>query len=498
MKYKVALLIGRFQPFHLGHLYLLKKTLSIANKVIVGIGSASIFDENNPLSFETRKQIVKAVFYKEKVEEKLLGIVPLEDYFDDDIWLKNVKKQVGRFDIIVSNNNWTNSIMIKAGFKVKRFPYYKRNLYEGWRIRKLIRKNKNQPSQKFQRLRWQDRIPDYLLHFFTNHQSLITSHFEHVVLGGTFDHFHKGHEKVIRTGFNYGKKVTIGIATEELYKNKVFSDTIESFEIRKKSVSNFLKKNKWQNRAKILSISEFTGGVDKRADIDAIVVSRITYSNALKINERRINKGLKLLRIIIVKDIVAEDKDLISSERIRSGEIDRSGRNYKLPTTNYKLIMPDILREELRKPLGKVFDSVHKVINFIKLIKPIQTIAVGDIIVESLLKNNINSDINVIDFRSRRKEFFPDIGKVKLPKEKFLNKPGTINLKTADKLKELIKKGRGWMVVEGEEDLLTLPAILFAPLESLVIYGHWQLGIIGVKVNEKIKEKTMKILKKFK
>ena len=67
MNYKIALLIGRFQPFHKGHLFLIKKALEKADKIIIGIGSSNMSDENNPIDFETRKKIIKAVFYKEKV-----------------------------------------------------------------------------------------------------------------------------------------------------------------------------------------------------------------------------------------------------------------------------------------------------------------------------------------------------------------------------------------------------------------------------------------------
>ena len=50
---KTALIVGRFQPFHKGHLFLIKKALEKANKIIIGIGSANIIDENNPIDFET-------------------------------------------------------------------------------------------------------------------------------------------------------------------------------------------------------------------------------------------------------------------------------------------------------------------------------------------------------------------------------------------------------------------------------------------------------------
>ncbi|MEK7177332.1 MAG: adenylyltransferase/cytidyltransferase family protein [Patescibacteria group bacterium] len=56
MKNKIALIVGRFQPFHKGHLFLIKKALEKADKIIVGIGSSNITDVNNPIDFETRKK----------------------------------------------------------------------------------------------------------------------------------------------------------------------------------------------------------------------------------------------------------------------------------------------------------------------------------------------------------------------------------------------------------------------------------------------------------
>lgn len=148
MHFKTALIIGRFQPFHLGHLYLLKKTLKISDKVKIAVGSATIYDENNPLDYKTREQIIKAVFYKEKLEDRLLNVVPLDDFPDDKEWLSEIIRLAGDFDVVVSNNEWTVEIMKKAGFLVKQFPYFKRSLYEGWRVRELIIKNGS----------WQKRI----------------------------------------------------------------------------------------------------------------------------------------------------------------------------------------------------------------------------------------------------------------------------------------------------------------------------------------------------
>ncbi len=526
MKYKTALLIGRFQPFHKGHLYLVKKALEKAEKLVVGIGSANMSDENNPIDYETRRKIIKAVFYKEKIEERLEKIVPLDDFFNDKKWLNNVKRQVGKFDLVVGNNEWTNKILEKSGYKVKRYPYYKRQLYEGWRIRRLIRDGKS----------WEDRVPDYLIKMFSallEHYSSSdpefvegesrSNKFKHVVLGGTFDRFHLGHQELINKAFEIGEKVTIGISTKKLYSKKFLSKIIESYSIRKKSVSNFLSNKGWLNRAKLISFSDFKGGADQSKDIDAMVVSRRTYPNASKINELRKKNGLKPLTILIIKDVLAEDGGFLSSERIRAGEIDREGRiflNYFKKT----MIMPESLREKLRKPLGKVFKNTDEIVGaiFKSPEKPIMTVAVGDIIAMELEKEGVKPDVKIIDFRSRRKPlvttgvesggiptarsrgvfFEASTGGRKLDTGPVVNMPGTINSQSARAIDSAVKKylrtkKPQTVVIKGEEDLLAIPAILLVPLNSLVLYGHWVLGIVVVEATEKTKENIATLIKKF-
>ena len=505
MNYKIALLIGRFQPFHKGHLYLLKEALKVADKVVIGIGSSNITDVNNPIDYETRKKIIKAVAYKEKIEDKILKIIPLDDYFNDNKWLSNVKKMTGRFDLVIGQNEWVNGIMKKAGIKVLKCPYYRRSLYEGWRIRKMIKERK----------KWQDRVPKYLIKAIVNCQLAIIN-YQHVVLGGTFDHFHKGHKALIDKAFEVGKNITIGLATEKLYKNKLLYQSIESFDQREKNIRTYCQDkivdDRIQSNFQIISFGDIYGPTLIEKNIDAIVVSRETLPNALKINEERKKIAFKPMQIIVIEDELADDGKIISSERIRLGEIDRDGNVYGLLTnhqplvTSHYLKMPEKLRPELQKPLGMVYKDVHKVIKSIKSIKPIMAIAVGDIIVDSLLKEGFDPDVKIIDFRSRRQVIPRNEVTRDLAKRKYINKPGTINIKTAEQLRKFIHQSirhpsgvqaRSWLIIDGEEDLLTLPAILFAPLGSLVLYGHWQHGIIGVEITEEIKQAIKVIIGKF-
>jgi len=155
-KYQIGLIVGRFQPFHKGHLYLIKKTLFFVDKLIIGIGSANIENEDNPFSCKEREKILKAVIKHEKIEERIKNIVPLDDYMNDDLWRDKTLAVVGSFDVIVGNNEWVNRIFEKAGYPILRLGFYRRSIYEGKKIRLMMKKHTN----------WFTRIPKYLSAFF--------------------------------------------------------------------------------------------------------------------------------------------------------------------------------------------------------------------------------------------------------------------------------------------------------------------------------------------
>ena len=135
-KYRVALFIGRFQPFHKGHLYSLKKCFELADQVIVGIGSSQESGtENNPWDFEARKAMIESL----DLQGDSLKVVALPDYPDDEVWLKEVKEGVGNFNVVVSNNEWVLSIMQKAGYKTVETGLFNRDELEGVKIRQLMK-----------------------------------------------------------------------------------------------------------------------------------------------------------------------------------------------------------------------------------------------------------------------------------------------------------------------------------------------------------------------
>ncbi|MBI2622070.1 adenylyltransferase/cytidyltransferase family protein [Candidatus Microgenomates bacterium] len=158
IKYKTGLIIGRFQPFHNGHLYLIKKALTLVDGLTIGVGSTNVINPDNPWSYSLRKKMLELVFEKENWRDRLIKIVDIPDTPDDNEWLKLTLERTGQFDVSIGNNEWVNGIFEGAGIPVARITFYKRYILEGEKIRQLMRNGK----------KWQDRVPPYLLNLIEN------------------------------------------------------------------------------------------------------------------------------------------------------------------------------------------------------------------------------------------------------------------------------------------------------------------------------------------
>ncbi len=143
-----------------------------------------------------------------------------------------------------------------------------------------------------------------------------------VVIGGTFDLFHIGHEKIIEEGANHGK-LFVGLTS-----NKMAQETknrnVEDFEKRKKILGNFTL-YKYKEKAEVRKIEDPFGFAVKE-DFDFIIVSPETEKKAELINQEREKINKKPLNIVKISFVFAEDGAPISSTRISNKEIDRKGR----------------------------------------------------------------------------------------------------------------------------------------------------------------------------
>jgi len=163
-----------------------------------------------------------------------------------------------------------------------------------------------------------------------------------------------------------------------------------------------------------------------------------------------------------------------------------------------RLKLTNELRARLKLPLGELFKgtpdkNMRRVLEAIEKEKPKRVVCVGDVVSRNAVKAGLPVDVRVVDNRIMRKNTEP----TKLEAKRILyvkNPPGMLDLTAWQALSEAIERGDSLMVVEGEEDLLTLAAIVEAPVMSIVIYGQPEEGIVVVRVDEKKKREIHAII----
>ncbi len=133
----IALFIGRFQPFHLGHLKVIQYASSRYQQIIIGIGSSQYQNTaENPFSYEERKQMITQSLKEQKISNyKILSIA---DIHNPPKWVDHVISIVKKFDIVLTNNTFTNELFTSKGYTVDITPIFNRKQYSGKGIRKRI------------------------------------------------------------------------------------------------------------------------------------------------------------------------------------------------------------------------------------------------------------------------------------------------------------------------------------------------------------------------
>ncbi len=161
------------------------------------------------------------------------------------------------------------------------------------------------------------------------------------------------------------------------------------------------------------------------------------------------------------------------------------------------------LRTKLKEPFGTLIqgtfqETMQKMKELVVEEKPSIVISVGDIVSKNLHEFNIHPQLTVIDYKSLRNQAMPHEEAVE--KTVYVNNPqGTITQQAISAIKTALKNNEHThVVVEGEEDLLTLIAVMYAPENSFVVYGQPHSGIVVVKVSSQRKAVVKELLKNMK
>lgn len=171
---------------------------------------------------------------------------------------------------------------------------------------------------------------------------------------------------------------------------------------------------------------------------------------------------------------------------------------------NFYFYLPKELRNELSRPYGILYLNEEKLINDLKKFNRI--ITVGDVVTKTLLNYNIYPNLAIIDEKTKR---FEKLIKIK-NLENFntitiYNEAGVIRFYTICKIRQvmsnLTKNSRILIKVEGEEDLLVIPVLLYSHYKDVVLYGQPNVGIVLMESSEpyiwRVKNIISKMLIKY-
>lgn len=143
-----GLFLGRFQPFHLGHLEAARRLASQHDELVLGVGSANVsHTAANPFTGGERVEMARAALGEAGVGNVV--VLPVPDVGRNAVWVAHVTSLVPRFQVLYTNNPLPRRLFSEAGYKVAPVPFVERERFEGTRIREGIARGSA----------WRDLVP---------------------------------------------------------------------------------------------------------------------------------------------------------------------------------------------------------------------------------------------------------------------------------------------------------------------------------------------------
>jgi len=143
---------------------------------------------------------------------------------------------------------------------------------------------------------------------------------------------------------------------------------------------------------------------------------------------------------------------------------------------------------------GPLEKTMKRLKELIEKEKPSTVISVGDVVSRSMIEYGVSLNVLIVDNKVMRKPIQPitvDADQTLYAK----NPQGAITDEAWTVIRSAVEqKGRTRVMVDGEEDLLALIAVLSAPEHALVVYGQPHVGIVVVKVTEETRENMQRIV----
>jgi len=139
-----GLYVGRFQPFHLGHLDAIETVLKSVDELVIVIGSAQYsHNTNNPFTAGERLVMIRHALQDAGVDHSRFWVVPVPDVHLHMLWVSALEGYTPRFDVVFSNEPLTRRLFMEAGYKVKNIRFFERKIYSSTLIREKMVKDES-------------------------------------------------------------------------------------------------------------------------------------------------------------------------------------------------------------------------------------------------------------------------------------------------------------------------------------------------------------------
>jgi nicotinamide-nucleotide adenylyltransferase len=136
---KRGLFVGRFQPFQNGHLQAVKVALEQVDELVIVVGSAQYSHRlSDPFTVGERLTMIRKALDEAKIPASRYWIISVPDVHMHMLWVAEVVGYTPKFHVVYANEPVTKRLFKEAGFKVKPFPFIKREVYSSTEIRKRM------------------------------------------------------------------------------------------------------------------------------------------------------------------------------------------------------------------------------------------------------------------------------------------------------------------------------------------------------------------------
>lgn len=151
-----GLMMGRFQPFHLGHLELARQILKECDEVIIAVTSSQFnYLEKDPFTAGERIEMIHNSIKESDLDLSRCIILSLENQFNVATWSSYIKSNLPHFDKVYSGNDYVKMLLAESNIKVITPDFLERQKYNATKIRSMIISNEE----------WEKFVPKAVFEF---------------------------------------------------------------------------------------------------------------------------------------------------------------------------------------------------------------------------------------------------------------------------------------------------------------------------------------------